>query len=83
MTSPREDAAKSSDFFPTIEGDMTNMVNGVTNNNGNKTPIKINEQKMCIITNVAGRKLLEKSPDIPMKAASHGIFGNVGWCPDP
>lgn len=83
MTSPRDEAAKSSVFFPTIEGDITNIVNGVTKSSGNITPIKINEQKMFNMTKVAGKKLLEKSPGIPMKAASHGIFGNVGWCPDP
>lgn len=73
-TSPREASNLSSGFFSQTDGIITNTVNGVINTKGNNTPIRMYEQNVLMMTRVAGIKLLENMPDVPINAASQFMF---------
>lgn len=64
------------------EGVITKSEKGAITIRGSKNPVNIYDPYVLIIIKEAGIKLWVKMPLVPTKAASHAMFGNVGWCPE-
>lgn len=50
---------------------------------GNVIPNSIYEPKVFSTMRSPGIKVFEKFPPVPINAASHAMFGKVGWWPVP
>lgn len=58
---------------------MTKSEKGAISTSGSKRETNMWDPKVFMSIREAGMKLCLKVPLVPMKAASHAMFGKVGW----